>query len=146
MMVSSISLRIELLTEKSEADLLRIPNFGRVCLKEVKDALAARGLQLGPREIECAEPSIPAQPGSIKELKLSARAMNCLRNEGVTCIDELTEKTGGDLLRLPNFGRISLKQLAAANGSTINNFIITCLEKSIHSAGTESPEEPPCHP
>ena len=35
------------LIQKEEKDLLRIPNFGRVSIKEVKDALGAMGLTLG---------------------------------------------------------------------------------------------------
>ena len=35
------------LVQKQERDLLRIPNFGRVSLKEVKEALASMGFTLG---------------------------------------------------------------------------------------------------
>jgi DNA-directed RNA polymerase subunit alpha len=35
------------LIEKSEAELMRIPNFGRVCIAEIKTRLAEFGLRLG---------------------------------------------------------------------------------------------------
>ena len=35
------------LVQKQERDLLRIPNFGRVSLREVKEALGSMGLNLG---------------------------------------------------------------------------------------------------
>ena len=35
------------LVQKTEAEMLRTPNFGRKCLNEIKEVLASMGLRLG---------------------------------------------------------------------------------------------------
>lgn len=45
------------------------------------------------------------------ELELSIRAYNCLKNEGIETLRELVTKTEAELLRTPNFGRVSLKEI-----------------------------------
>lgn len=47
----------------------------------------------------------------IDELELSIRAYNCLKNEGIETLRELVAKTEIDLIRTPNFGRVSLKEI-----------------------------------
>ena len=47
----------------------------------------------------------------LDELELSIRAYNCLKNEGVETLRELVVKTELDLIRTPNFGRVSLKEV-----------------------------------
>ena len=47
----------------------------------------------------------------ITELELSVRAENCLKNEGIKTIGELSMKSDSDLLCVPNFGRKSLREL-----------------------------------
>ena len=51
---------------------------------------------------------------TVKDLELSARAENCLHNEGLKTIGEVSAKSDGDLLRIPNFGRKSLRELKEA--------------------------------
>jgi hypothetical protein len=48
------------LVQKTERDLLEIPNFGRSCLAEVKATLARRGLHLGMLPVP--EPPPPQPP------------------------------------------------------------------------------------
>jgi hypothetical protein len=43
--------------------------------------------------------------------RLSPRLHNCLRNEGIKTLDELSERTAAELLRLPNFGPRQLNEL-----------------------------------
>lgn len=47
----------------------------------------------------------------LDELELSIRAYNCLKNEGIETLRELVVKTELDLIRTPNFGRVSLKEV-----------------------------------
>lgn len=47
----------------------------------------------------------------IDELELSIRAYNCLKNEGIETLRELVAKTELELIRTPNFGRVSLKEV-----------------------------------
>lgn len=47
----------------------------------------------------------------VDELELSVRSANCLKNDGITYIGELVQKTEGEMLRTPNFGRKSLNEI-----------------------------------
>ncbi len=47
----------------------------------------------------------------IDSLKLTMRSWNCLRVEGIFTIAQLLECTANELLRTPNFGRKSLKEI-----------------------------------
>jgi len=47
----------------------------------------------------------------IAELELSVRSSNALKNEGIRTLGELIEKSGPELFRMPNFGRVSLAEI-----------------------------------
>ncbi|MBN2676207.1 MAG: DNA-directed RNA polymerase subunit alpha [Alphaproteobacteria bacterium] len=47
----------------------------------------------------------------VEELELSVRANNCLKNDDITYIGELVQKTENDMLKTPNFGRKSLNEI-----------------------------------
>ena len=47
----------------------------------------------------------------VDELELSVRTMNCLKSEGVRTIQDLITKSEVELIRAPNFGRKSLKEV-----------------------------------
>ncbi|MCL2439570.1 MAG: DNA-directed RNA polymerase subunit alpha [Alphaproteobacteria bacterium] len=47
----------------------------------------------------------------VDELELSVRANNCLKNDSITYIGELVQKTENDMLKTPNFGRKSLNEI-----------------------------------
>jgi len=51
------------LVQKTERDLLEIPNFGRACLAEVNATLARRGLHLGMPPVPQPPPPQPAPTG-----------------------------------------------------------------------------------
>jgi DNA-directed RNA polymerase alpha subunit len=65
-------------------------------------------------------PPVPYRPAvallfdetPIKDLALSARIGHCLHNEGIETVGQLSGKSDGDLLRIPNFGRKSLFELS----------------------------------
>lgn len=59
----------------------------------------------------------PIDNGSpIGALQLTVRSENCLKAENVYTIGELLEKTEWDLLKIPNFGRKSLKEIKTVLG------------------------------
>jgi DNA-directed RNA polymerase subunit alpha len=43
----------------------------------------------------------------VDELELSVRSMNCLKNDNIIYIGDLVQKSEGEMLRTPNFGRKS---------------------------------------
>lgn len=118
------------LTQKTEQDLLKIKNFGRRNLKEIKDRLASMGLGLKgnveitpvtrlPDEIitllgksaETSDPRIETLNIELDELTLSVRAAHCLENLNIRYIGELVQKTEAELLKTKNFGRKTIMEL-----------------------------------
>ena len=68
------------------------------------------------------KPEIPEESGSepeinpnllrkVDELELSVRSANCLKNDNLVYIGDLIQKTEGEMLRTPNFGRKSLNEI-----------------------------------
>ena len=53
----------------------------------------------------------------VDELELSVRSMNCLKNDNIIYIGDLVQKTEGEMLRTPNFGRKSLNEIKEALSS-----------------------------
>lgn len=47
----------------------------------------------------------------VEELELSVRSANCLKNDNILYIGDLVQKSEGDMLRTPNFGRKSLNEI-----------------------------------
>ena len=47
----------------------------------------------------------------VEELELSVRSANCLKNDNIVYIGDLVQKTEGEMLRTPNFGRKSLNEI-----------------------------------
>ena len=69
-----------------------------------------------PKEVITQEK--PAEPEfnrnllrKVDELELSVRSMNCLKNDNIIYIGDLVQKTEGEMLRTPNFGRKSLNEI-----------------------------------
>ena len=50
---------------------------------------------------------------SIDELELSVRSYNCLKRAGINTVEELTNKTPDDMMRVRNLGRKSLDEVYA---------------------------------
>ena len=47
----------------------------------------------------------------VEELELSVRSANCLKNDNIIYIGDLVQKSEGEMLRTPNFGRKSLNEI-----------------------------------
>jgi DNA-directed RNA polymerase subunit alpha len=57
---------------------------------------------------------LPFNPSLLKkvdELELSVRSANCLKNDNISYIGDLIQKSEGEMLRTPNFGRKSLNEI-----------------------------------
>jgi DNA-directed RNA polymerase subunit alpha len=67
-------------------------------------------------EIATEIPDIPFNRNllrKVEELELSVRSANCLKNENIIYIGDLVQKTESEMLKTPNFGRKSLKEIQA---------------------------------
>jgi DNA-directed RNA polymerase subunit alpha len=62
-------------------------------------------------EVEAKVPFNPNLLRKVDELELSVRSANCLKNENIVYIGDLVQKTEGEMLRTPNFGRKSLNEI-----------------------------------
>ena len=69
-----------------------------------------------PQEVTISE--VPKEPEfnrnllrKVDELELSVRSMNCLKNDNIIYIGDLVQKSEGEMLRTPNFGRKSLNEI-----------------------------------
>ncbi len=69
-----------------------------------------------PEEVKAQEESqeLPFNKNLLRkvdELELSVRSANCLKNDNIVYIGDLVQKSEGDMLRTPNFGRKSLNEI-----------------------------------
>ncbi|UYO55185.1 hypothetical protein KQX61_07220 [Rhodopseudomonas palustris] len=106
--------------QKTVADLLGLPYFGRKSLNEIERRLAEIGLQLDmavpgwpPEDLDLASRKASKMLVPIDELEFSVRTANCLKNSGIHYIGELIRKTEAELLSGTNFGRKSLNEINA---------------------------------
>jgi len=64
---------------------------------------------------EEAKPELPFSPYLLKKVydldELSVRATNCLKNDNIVYVGDLVQKTEGEMLKTPNFGRKSLNEI-----------------------------------
>ena len=51
------------------------------------------------------------QEMSIEELDLSVRSYNCLKRANIITVQELTQKTEDDMMKVRNLGKKSLKEV-----------------------------------
>jgi len=66
----------------------------------------------------------------VDELELSVRSMNCLKNDNIIYIGDLVQKSEGEMLRTPNFGRKSLNEINKDLSSILNYVeIVSKIEK-----------------
>jgi len=92
------------LIQNTESDLSKIKNFAPRCVREVKAALARRGLSLKTESAEVAERELARKLDmSIEDLELSVRALNSLNSAGIYYVHELIQRTESDLSKIRNF-------------------------------------------
>jgi len=111
------------LTRCTEQELLASKNFGETSLTEIREMVAAKGLELGqfahekvevepvydPADMSPDEQALLERP--IGDLNLSVRARKCMVRLGLNTIGELIRKSGDDLLESKNFGVTSLNEV-----------------------------------
>ena len=73
-------------------------------LNEIADET---GLMISKTE----DPSQKALETSIDDLDLSVRAYNCLKRAGMTTVQDLTDKTENEMMKIRNLGKKSLKEV-----------------------------------
>ena len=127
------------LIQRTEVELLEVPNFGKKCLAEVKEVLGSLGLTLGMQKeasqhkqsnmlpLNQARDTIPSEiknffqtpilSRSVDELELTVRSANCLRAEKIHSIGDLIQRTEVELLEVPNFGKKCLAEVKEVLGS-----------------------------
>ena len=54
---------------------------------------------------------VRGQQMMIEDLDLSVRSYNCLKRAGIQTVDELTQKTEDEMMRVRNLGKKSLKEV-----------------------------------
>lgn len=68
--------------------------------------------EVGPEELDIEdEPLSSLLDTPVEELELSVRSSNCLRNENIRTIGDLTRKTEDEIAKTRNFGRKSLDEI-----------------------------------
>ena len=68
-----------------------------------------------PEGLQQEEPAVETGKGPvpipIDDLDLSVRSNNCLRRAGINTVDELTQKSEEDMMKVRNLGRKSLDEV-----------------------------------
>ena len=89
--------------------MLRVPNFRRKSLNELKEVLAQIGLHFDkpmpawpPENIEILSRQATRLLDRVDDMVLSVRSFNCLENDGINYIGELVQKSEAEMLRTPN--------------------------------------------
>jgi DNA-directed RNA polymerase subunit alpha len=79
--------------------------------------IAAAITQQASDLLDPADPVLRAKLNTkIDELSLSARSRNAFTNDNMICVRDLVQMTEVELLRMPNFGRVSLAEIKAILG------------------------------
>lgn len=120
------------LAQTSEGQLLRTWSVGHKTVTEIGKALNSVGLRLGMKAVDIARvrptgnPSSPTDRDSVKrwrryskngrvdDLELSTRAYNCLKDARIRTVQELSEMSDEELLRIKNLGRNTLVEIRDA--------------------------------
>ena len=121
----------------TELTLLCFRYLGKTSLREIKDSLKVHGLTLGMNLDNWESPDSYGGQGRslassahntdindpninsillfpIENLNLTVRSRNCLRAKNIRYIGELVQSTEVELLRLPNLGKTSVKDIEEA--------------------------------
>lgn len=81
-------------------------------LRQIAEAQKSPHVIIKKVSAEELNPNLPMRQKFVYDLgALSVRSYNCLKNEDLMLVDRLLEKTEAELLRAPNLGRKSLKEI-----------------------------------
>ena len=64
-----------------------------------------------PKLIEKEDPKAKALETPIEDLDFSVRAYNCLKRDGIHTLQDLTNRTESDMMKIRNLGKKSLKEV-----------------------------------
>jgi len=138
----------------TEADLLRLPNFGQKSLVQTRRVLRRYGHRLRTEEENetGTTGNIGSVGTSIDLLELSRRSSGSLKQAGIQRVEQLTRMNAADLLGIANLGRKSLWEIEialAARGLSLGmerNESEHDLTARSHAHIRTSDEEPDCPP
>jgi DNA-directed RNA polymerase alpha subunit len=102
------------LVQRREGDLLKTKNFGRKCLREVKEALAEHGLHLKDSMWAVGDPEPFSLDSSPHALGLPYTVVSNLRWGRINTVGELIQRTKRDLLRVQGIGVVRVKLIKDA--------------------------------
>ncbi len=118
------------LAGKVEEDFLSVPNFGRTSLREIKEILTSRGLNmitgegspLGEFGVitpsgDGAEDAGESGGKRLSEIEWSGRIQKLFENLNISTVGELLAMTEADLLKQKNLGMTSIKELRTKLGT-----------------------------
>lgn len=74
-------------------------------------ALACKPVVIKEVDIKTVERNVPSTEILVASLDLSVRTQNCLNNDDIRTISQLTKFRPSELLKIPNFGKKSLKEV-----------------------------------
>jgi hypothetical protein len=109
---------MEDLTQRTHEELMKVRNMGNKSFAEVVDKIHSMGYKLADEveEKEVPEESIGQENQVeetiyISELDLSRRASNCLIRGGINTMEDITQRTQDDLMRVRNMGKKSYEEI-----------------------------------
>ena len=114
------------LVHRTEEELLEIPNFGKTSLREVKEFLTSKGLNLASGgEIAAAPGGEPVEGEAQDEVKnraladfeWSGRIRKVFEKLGVVTVGDLLNYSESDLLKSKNLGSTSIKEIRQKLGT-----------------------------
>ena len=73
--------------------------------------LSDRGIEAQVMADKPMDPKGKVMDMNIDELELSVRSYNCLKRAGINTVEELCNKTAGDMMKVRNLGRKSLEEV-----------------------------------
>ena len=107
------------LCKKSEDDLLTIPNFGKTSLREVRECLTSKGLNISAGEAPGGFPAAAAMAPDmltrpLTDLEWSGRLAKIFETLKWKTIGDIMQRSEKELLLLKNFGPTSVEEISKA--------------------------------
>jgi DNA-directed RNA polymerase subunit alpha len=113
------------LVQRTEEELLEIPNFGKTSLREVKEFLTSKGLNLAsggeiaaaPGEVVEGEAQDEVKNRALADFEWSGRIRKVFEKLGVVTVGDLMNYSEADLLKSKNLGSTSIKEIRQKLGT-----------------------------